>query len=97
MAENVNATVPTAFSQLGNLKNVTFTTMESGGINVPFAYRKADLPIFKAVFEAEEHSIPVENFKPKLILDCGGNIGCTALYYALKYPDAKIYSIEPEK
>ena len=97
MAEKVTTANTTAFSQLENLKDITFTTMNSGGVNVPFAYRKADLPIFKAIFEKEEHYIPVENFKPKLILDCGGNIGCAALYYAFKYPGAQIYSVEPEK
>ncbi len=99
MAEKMNFTPPrdSAFSQLENLKNINFTVLESGGVNVPFAYRKADFPIFKAVFEKEEHSIPVKNFQPKLILDCGGNIGCAAIYYAIQYPDAQIYSIEPEK
>lgn len=32
-----------------------------------------------------------------MILDCGGNIGCAAVYFANKYPDAQIYSIEPGK
>ena len=40
---------------------------------------------------------PIENFEPKLILDCGGNIGCAAVYFAVKYPSAQIYSVEPEK
>ena len=40
---------------------------------------------------------PIENYQPKLILDCGGNIGCAAVYFANKYPTAQIYSIEPEK
>ena len=39
----------------------------------------------------------IKDYQPKLILDCGGNIGCSAVYFANKYPDAQIYSIEPEK
>jgi FkbM family methyltransferase len=32
----------------------------------------------------------------KTIIDCGANIGFTALYFASIYPNAKIYSIEPD-
>ena len=45
----------------------------------------------------EEYRLPIENFQPKLILDCGANIGISAVYFANKYPDAQIYSIEPDK
>jgi predicted O-methyltransferase YrrM len=41
-----------------------------------------------------EYWLP-EEFKPKVILDIGANIGITSLYYANKYPEAKIYSFEP--
>lgn len=41
--------------------------------------------------------MPINNFQPKLILDCGGNIGCAAVYFANKYPAAQIYSVEPEE
>ena len=29
-------------------------------------------------------------------MDCGGNIGCSAVYFANVYPNAQIYSVEPE-
>ena len=31
-----------------------------------------------------------------MILDCGGNIGCSAVFFANVYPNAQIYSVEPE-
>jgi FkbM family methyltransferase len=31
----------------------------------------------------------------RVILDCGANIGITALYFASRYPKARIFSIEP--
>ena len=34
---------------------------------------------------------------PKVIVDAGGNIGTSAMFFAIKYPDATIYSIEPEE
>ena len=48
------------------------------------------------VFSSQEYQLPLESFQPKLILDCGGNIGCAAVYFANRYPAAQIYSVEPE-
>ena len=70
------------------------------GVRTPMATRpnvKADKAIIGSVITYEEYRLPIEDFKPKLIIDCGGNIGCSAVYFANKYPGAQIYSIEPEK
>ncbi len=70
------------------------------GVPTPFFFRPngADDGYFiRSIFEFEEYQLPIENFQPKLILDCGGNIGCAAVYFANKYPAAQIYSVEPEK
>ena len=74
---------------------VTVTTIN--GVATPFAYRKLDAPIAKSIFEDEEYKLPLKSFLPELILDCGANIGCSAVYFANKYPAAQIYSVEPEK
>ncbi len=34
---------------------------------------------------------------PRLIVDCGAHIGCASLFFTLRYPDARIVSIEPDK
>lgn len=60
--------------------------------NVP-----GEMEIIQSVLVYQEYLLPLEDFQPKLILDCGGNIGCSAIYFANKYPDAQIYSVEPEK
>jgi FkbM family methyltransferase len=33
--------------------------------------------------------------KVRVILDCGANIGLTSLYFASRYPSARIFSVEP--
>ncbi len=67
------------------------------GISTPFAYYNDALPLMNSIFGFQEYLIPMKDFNPKLILDCGGNIGCSAVYFANKYPDAQIYSVEPQK
>jgi FkbM family methyltransferase len=34
-------------------------------------------------------------FEPKTILDLGGNIGCSAIYFANRWPKSSIYAVEP--
>ena len=58
--------------------------------------RTSDLPTFDQVFLGLEDNINF-TFKIERIIDAGGNIGLAAIYFANKYPNAKIISIEPEK
>ena len=68
-------------------------------VPTPVVFRpiEEDVSIMKSIFLHEEYRLQIENFQPRLILDCGGNIGCAAVYFANKYPAAQIYSIEPER
>jgi FkbM family methyltransferase len=47
----------------------------------------------RGAYRISEKLIPHE---VKTIIDCGANIGIAALYFASTYPNAKIYSIEPD-
>ncbi|MGD8842654.1 MAG: FkbM family methyltransferase [Gammaproteobacteria bacterium] len=51
--------------------------------------------IFEEVFLLDEYSfdIPVE---PRLILDIGANVGYASVFFAEKYPAARIIAVEPE-
>ena len=94
MAETLNSNTPTLSD--GTIENnLIFVNLKD--IKFPFGYRQVDAPIVKWIFTDEEYKLPLLNFQPKLILDCGGNIGCAAVYFANKYPMAQIYSVEPEK
>lgn len=76
-----------------------FAAVKIKGLNIPFVYRPntSDGAVVKSVFNGGEYILPIKNFQPKLILDCGGNIGCSAVFFANIYPSAQIYSIEPER
>ncbi len=68
------------------------------GIPYPIRLRKdtSDIPTFHHIFNAEEYDINLD-FEPKTIIDAGANVGLAAIYFANKYPNAKIISIEPER
>ena len=69
------------------------------GVPTPIIFRpiKEDIFVISSILVGQEYLLSIKNFQPKLILDCGGNIGCAAVYFANKYPAAQIYSVEPEQ
>ena len=54
----------------------------------------ADLYIYSEVIEHECYDIPV-NKPPETILDLGANIGLSAVYFARRFPAARIACVEP--
>jgi len=64
----------------------------------PFSMRKNpyDYATFEEVLLREDYNIDF-GFEPRTIIDGGANIGLTSIYFASKYPDAKIVSVEPDK
>jgi FkbM family methyltransferase len=58
-----------------------------------------DLFVLFEVLAEESYHIPEELLRResvRVILDCGANIGLTSLYLAVRYPNAQIYSVEPD-
>lgn len=64
----------------------------------PFHVRvpSSDIDTFVQIFINQEYNFLVESH-PKTIVDAGANIGLASIYFANKYPDAKIIAIEPEQ
>lgn len=54
-----------------------------------------DFDVFYEVFWRKMYEIP-ENYlqNPKVIIDLGAHAGYTAVFFGLKYPNAKIFSVE---
>ncbi|UAJ72561.1 FkbM family methyltransferase [Synechocystis sp. PCC 7339] len=55
----------------------------------------SDVPTYKQIFVDNEYNCTT-NRPPKTIIDAGANIGLASVYFANKYPTAKIFAIEPE-
>ncbi len=55
-----------------------------------------DLSVVRQVFCHEEYSCVLGIQSPRLIVDCGANIGCTSFYLLHHFPDAKVVAVEPD-
>lgn len=68
------------------------------GIKFPVALSNfsADVTTLFQIFFAKEYEVDLYQL-PAFIIDCGANIGLSAVYFANKYPDAKIIAIEPDE
>ncbi len=56
----------------------------------------SDVPTYKKIFVDQEYDFLMAP-PPKAIIDAGANIGLASIYFANKYPDAKVVAIEPEQ
>lgn len=76
-------------------KYFTFNFMYNG-LNFPFyADNRMDIVGLYEVFVLNEYDLGFNyEQKPKIILDLGANVGDTAIYYHLSFPDAEVYSVE---
>lgn len=75
--------------------------LDVGGLARRIAVRPyaGDVFVLYEVLASETYKVPDEVMDPasvKTILDCGGNVGMTALYLASRHRNAKIVTIEPD-
>lgn len=55
----------------------------------------SDVPTFRKIFLENEYSFSLR-FPPKVIIDAGANTGLSAVYFAVRFPSATVYALEPE-
>jgi FkbM family methyltransferase len=69
------------------------------GIKFPIQLRRnaADKASFREIFMRRDYDINIPSLTPKFIIDAGANIGLTSVFLTNKYPQAKIFSIEPDE
>jgi FkbM family methyltransferase len=58
--------------------------------------RTSDVSVFEEVILNSEYEIKYAADRPKIIIDAGANIGLTAVFFANRFPEARIIAIEPE-
>lgn len=63
---------------------------------VSLRVHSADITAYKQIFIYKEYDFSTKS-KPKIIVDLGANIGLTSVYFANKFPEARIIAIEPER
>lgn len=66
----------------------------------PLIVRKwtSDTDVFKQIFIKREYNYKFwKGYNPRFIIDCWANTWYSTVYFANRFPDAKIYAIEPEK
>lgn len=66
-------------------------------VRFPFFLRmpSSDAATFEQIFIKQEYDFDVKR-PPQTIIDAGANIGLAAIYFANKYPSARIIAVEPE-
>lgn len=71
--------------------------VHANGIKTPITLRGKtfDFNTFRQVFVYKEYNFEMP-FNPKTIIDGGGNIGLASVFFANRFPDAKIFCIEPD-
>lgn len=72
-------------------------TVHAKGIRHPLHLRArtSDGTVFQQIFAGRQYDLDFER-RPATIVDAGANIGLASVFYANKYPDARIIAIEPE-
>lgn len=67
-------------------------------LNKPLYMRAhtTDMAAFVQVFQLLDYEFPFPE-KPQFIIDGGANVGYAAVFFAHKYPQAKIMAVEPEE
>jgi len=58
--------------------------------------RTTDASIFEQIFLQRDCWIPFD-LKPRFIIDGGAHVGCSAVFFAQRYPEATILAIEAER
>jgi FkbM family methyltransferase len=73
------------------------TTVKAKGIPHPLHLRvgASDGTIFEQIFVERQYDLDFGR-RPATIVDAGANIGLASVFYANKFPEAKIIAIEPD-
>jgi FkbM family methyltransferase len=58
--------------------------------------QSSDWGVFHQIFVVREYSCLDEVADPRLIIDCGANVGYSSAYFLSRFPTARVIAIEPD-
>ncbi len=56
----------------------------------------SDVEVFKQIFAWREYRCLDDVHDASLIIDCGANVGYSAVYFLTRYPNARVIAVEPD-
>ncbi|MHB1558783.1 MAG: FkbM family methyltransferase [Isosphaeraceae bacterium] len=76
----------------------TLISVRPKGYGAPIWFRlnTTDINVLQQVFLSGEYECAGDEPAPRLIVDCGANIGCASVYFLTRYPGARVVSIEAD-
>ena len=77
-------------------KSTVFIKTKNIKIPVKIRFATTDVHVFEQIFLFNEYGFDID-FEPNFIIDAGANVGYSAIYFANRFPNSKIISIEPEE
>ena len=80
------------------LLNRSFIRLPLPGYEAPIFARRdtSDVFVFEQVFVDQGYDFPLVDLEPGLIIDAGANVGYASVFFAHRYPAARILALEPE-
>jgi len=85
-------------NRVRNYFNIIYITQKihPSGKRIYLRRNTTDKFVFDQIFKNKEYDFNA-GFDPKVIVDCGANIGLASVFFSEKYNNAAIYAIEAEK
>lgn len=85
------------FKLYQHIKSKSKGPIKLPGLKHPIYFRGivADVFMFEQIFIDEQYDIDI-TFEPKVIIDLGANVGFASILFANRFPDAKIFAVEPD-
>lgn len=83
-------------SRLYPIGKTVLATVPGSDIQLLVRLGTPDIQVFNEIYREKEHDWNFE-IAPKTILDAGAYTGLSTVYFALRYPGAKVIAIEPSE
>jgi FkbM family methyltransferase len=91
------------FSALRSLCLLLFRKENLVGVQYPPFFKKTilmrtdivDQQVYDEIFITKEYDVEIDD--PRIIVDAGAHIGMSSLFFAERFPKAKVLAIEPEE